>query len=81
MADEDVVVDRHALTDERVARNLAPAADCRVLLDFDECANLRLVADLASVQVDETRQLDVVAQLHVRSDRQILIVQSNTRIH
>ena len=39
--------------------------DFRVLLDLDECADLGFVADLAAVQIDELRQLDVFAQLDV----------------
>ena len=34
----------------------------RILLDFDECADLRVVADLAAVEVDELRELDVLAR-------------------
>ena len=60
MADEDVVLDRHAFTDEGVARNLAPPADLCILLDLDERSDLRFVADLAAVQVDELRELDVL---------------------
>src|SRR6185295_11678530 len=39
MADEDVILDRHALTDERMARDLAAAAYAGVLLDLDEGAD------------------------------------------
>src|SRR5207249_7253915 len=65
VANEDVVLDRHAFTDEGVARNLAPPADLRILLDLDEGPDLRFVADLAAVQVDELRELDVLPQLDV----------------
>src|SRR2546425_6701390 len=65
VADEDVVLDRHAFTDEGVARNLAPPADLRIFLDLDERPDLRFVADLAAVQVDELRELDVLPQLDV----------------
>jgi hypothetical protein len=56
VADEDVVFDRHSLTDERVARDPAPPPDFCIFLNFDEGADLRLVADLAAVQVDEFRR-------------------------
>jgi hypothetical protein len=56
-----------------VAGNLAPFAHFRILLDFDERANLRFVADFASIQIDEHRELDVLPQLHVRRDAAILI--------
>ena len=53
VADEDVVLNRDAFADERMARDLAALADAGVLLDLDEGADLRFVADLATVQVDE----------------------------
>src|SRR5262249_60327050 len=59
VADEDVILDRHALADEGVARDLAAPSDRRVLLDFDERADLGLVADLAPIQVDELREPDI----------------------
>src|SRR4029078_11147717 len=68
MADEDVVFDGHPLADECVAGDLASPADPRVLLYFDECADLRLVADLEAVEVDELRKTDAVSKLDVRRD-------------
>ena len=59
MTDEHVVLDGHALADEGVARDLAPQTNLRLLLDLDECSDLCFVADLAPVQVDEPRELDV----------------------
>ena len=41
---------------------LQRSADRGVLLDLDERADLGLVADLAAVQVDELRELDVLAR-------------------
>src|SRR3989441_2689849 len=65
VADENVVLNRHAFADEGVARNLTPPAGLRILLDLDERPDLRLVADLAAVQVDELRKFDVLPQLDV----------------
>src|SRR5881296_267994 len=65
VADEDVVLDCHAFTDEGVARNLALPADLRIFLDLDERPDLCSVADLAAVEVDELRELDVLPQLDV----------------
>src|SRR3989454_11105979 len=65
VANEDVVLDCHAFTDEGVAGNLAPPAHLRILLDLDERPDLRFVADLAAVQVDELRELNVLPQLDV----------------
>src|SRR5881296_260022 len=59
VADEDVVLDCHAFTDEGVARNLALPADLRIFLDLDERPDLCSVADLAAVEIDELPQLDV----------------------
>ncbi len=68
MADEDVVLDGHPFTDEGVAGDLAVAADCGVLLDFNEGADLGVVADRAAVEVDEFGELDVLSQFHVVGD-------------
>src|SRR5437870_597152 len=65
VADEDVVLDCHAFTDEGVARNLALPADLRIFLDLDERPDLCSVADLAAVEIDELRELDVLPQLDV----------------
>ena len=54
---------RHALADERVARDLAVVADHRVALDLDERADRVCVADPAAVEVDERR----LRNRHVRS--------------
>ena len=58
MPDKDVVFDDYTLTDEAMARDFAAPADGNVFLDFDECTDLRLVSDFASVQVYEFRQPD-----------------------
>src|SRR2546428_1132789 len=73
VADEDVILDRHAFTDEGVARNLAAPADLRILLDLDERPDLRFVADLAAVQVDELRELDVLPQLDVGRNTEVFV--------
>src|SRR5207245_3052258 len=73
VADEDVVLDRHAFTDESVTRNLAPPADLRILLDLDERPDLRFIADLAAVQVDELRELDVPPELDVGRNTEVFV--------
>src|SRR5690242_10345233 len=77
MADEDAVFDRDALADERVGRDLHPAADANAFLNFDECADARFVTNLAAVEVDEVKDLDVAPQLDVGGDR--LVLHSVTR--
>src|SRR5439155_26994820 len=68
VADEHIVLDRHALADEGVAGDLAPPADGGVLLDLDERPEPGVVADLAAVEVDEAVDGDVPAEPHVRGD-------------
>src|SRR5690606_22487019 len=53
VADEDLVLDVHALADERVRGHLAACADEGVLLDLHERADARLVADRAAVEIHE----------------------------
>src|SRR2546426_2344312 len=47
VTDEDLVLDRHPLAQERMRGDLAPGADAHALLNLDERTDLRLVADLA----------------------------------
>jgi hypothetical protein len=53
--DEDVVLDEDAFTDKGVTGNLAASSDTGIFLNFYECADLCLVADLAPIQVDKFR--------------------------
>ena len=68
MSDEDAFLDRYALTNECVAGNLAVVPHFRVFLNLHESADLRFVADFTTVQVDELRQLDILAELYVGRD-------------
>src|SRR5215203_4364242 len=68
VADEDLVFERHALADEGVARNLAARAHPHALLDLDEGADARLVADAAAVEVDEGVDFNVAPEFYVRGD-------------
>ena len=49
VADKDVIFDGHAFAHKSVTGNLAAAANYRVLLDFDESADLGVVANVAAV--------------------------------
>ena len=73
MADENVVLDIHALTDESVAGDFAAAADAGILLDFDKRTDLCFISNFTAVDVDEFGQLDVFPELYVRSDADELI--------
>src|SRR5262249_33482722 len=68
VTDEDFVLYRDPLTDERVAGDLAALPHHRVFLDLDERPDACAVADRAAIEVDEAEDLDVTAQLHVGSD-------------
>src|SRR4030042_2547943 len=65
MADEDVVLDGHALPDEGVRGDLAVPADECVFLDLDERPDPGVVPDRAAVEVDEGEDLDVFPELDV----------------
>jgi hypothetical protein len=56
-----------------VARDLAALAHGSVLLNFDEGADLRFIADFTSVQVNELGQLDVASKLDIRCDAHVRI--------
>src|SRR5215472_589970 len=58
MSDEDVVFDGHAFADEGMARNLAILPNGRVLLNFDERANLGVLSNFAAVKINEFGKLD-----------------------
>ena len=51
--DEDVVLDDDAFAYKSMAGDLATFAHGNIFLDFHECADLCLVPDLASVEIDE----------------------------
>jgi hypothetical protein len=51
-----------------VTGDLAAAADSGILLNLDKCADLRLVSDFASIEIDEFRETHVLAQLDIVCD-------------
>lgn len=53
MSNEYIIFYGYTFTDKRVRRNLAPPADERVLLNFDECSNFGFIADRAAIKVDQ----------------------------
>src|SRR6478609_446607 len=57
--DKDVVFQDHAFTNKRVTRNLTARADSRVFLDFDKRSYLGFVANLTTIEVDETKNAHV----------------------
>src|SRR3984893_2825961 len=59
--DKDVVFQGYAFTNKSVTRNLAARADSGVFLDLDKRSNLGLVANLAAIEVDETKDAPIAA--------------------
>ena len=53
VTDKNIVFDDDSFTDERMARNLAPASHGRIFLDLDERTDLGFIADFATIQIDE----------------------------
>ena len=53
MTDENLILDLHAVADERVARDLASRADRRPPLDLDEGSDAGVTPDAAAVKVRE----------------------------
>ena len=71
VSNKDLVFDRDPFTNEGVARYFAPPADLGILLNLDKCPNLRLITDLATIEVDEWRELHVVPHLDVRRNAEM----------
>jgi len=68
MTHEDLVFDRHALTDERVTRYFAVATHVDAFLNLDEGTDFSAVADLATVEVNEMVNDYVTTESNVSSD-------------
>src|ERR1035441_5595228 len=64
--DENFLLQRHAFADESVAGNFAAAPDFRALLDFNERADLHIIADFTPVKIGETEDANVSSQLDIR---------------
>src|SRR5215469_4465234 len=62
VTDEHAVLDPYTFTNERVAGNFAASSHAGVFLDFDEGADFCVITNLATIQVDKTGELDVVAK-------------------
>jgi len=60
VADEYVVLDPYPFADKRVARDLAIVANRGVLLDLDESPDLRVIPDLAAIEIYEFRKFNVL---------------------
>src|SRR5437867_11781122 len=69
MTNEHVVLNVHALADERVDGNLAAAPDPRILLNLDEGRDFGFVANFTTVEVNEFGELYVFSELDGRGDR------------
>jgi len=65
VADKNLVFYGDALADESVRRDLAQSTHDGVFLNLNERANLALVADAATVKIDEVINLHRSAELNV----------------
>jgi hypothetical protein len=62
--DKHFILDRHALTNEGVALDLAPFAYEGILLDLYKRADSCFVVNGATVQVDEVTEGDILAKFN-----------------
>jgi hypothetical protein len=65
VSNEDLVFDYDAFAHKRVARDLAAAANTRILLNLDERADFGFVANFAAVKIDERSEPHVLPEFHV----------------
>lgn len=65
VADEHLVLDGHALANEGVAGNFDRAAEADILLNFDERADFGIIADLAAIEIYESEDSNVLAELDI----------------
>src|ERR1700676_4966377 len=72
VADEDTVFDVHSFADEGIAGDLAVLSDSGVLLNFDKGPYFRVIVNFAAVEINKLGESDILAQLHVRSNADVL---------
>jgi hypothetical protein len=65
MTDEHVVLDVHSLANKAMARDLAALADFGVLLHLDKGADLCLISNFTTVEIDELGQFNIAAEFNV----------------
>jgi hypothetical protein len=70
MADEYFIFDGHTVTNERVARNLAPRSNFGTSLNFHKAADPGFFTDLASIEIHEAEQPDISAKFDIRGNPQ-----------
>jgi hypothetical protein len=70
MTDEDFILDDDAFANETVGRDLAAGPDDSASLDLYECADPRLVAHCAAVEIHQVRMkdADVLSELDISAD-------------
>src|SRR5258708_6483738 len=73
VAYENIILNGHSFADKSMAADFAMFADLGVLLDLHKRAYLRLIADLATIEIDEFGELYVFSQLHIGSDALMLV--------
>ena len=68
MADKNVVLNGYTFAHKSVARDFAVASNAGILLNFYKGAYLGFVPDLASIQINEFRQLHICSEFYVVLD-------------
>jgi hypothetical protein len=62
-----IVFDKDAFTDKGMAGNLAVFTDFGAFLYFHKCADLGVVADVTTIEIDEVIDFDIFAEFDVGS--------------
>jgi hypothetical protein len=66
VAHKNVVFNGYPFAHEGVARDLAASSHSRILLDLYEGADLRFIANIAPVEIDEFRELHATTEPDIR---------------
>src|SRR5215472_11797137 len=73
MPDEYAVFNRHTLTDECVAGNLAALSHRCIFLNLNKRADLSFISNLATIKIDEFRKAHVLSEPDVGSNANKLL--------
>ena len=68
VANETLVLNRHAFANEGMAGYLTILSDHRILLDFDKRTDFSVIANRAAIEIDEPGELNVFAETDVWSN-------------
>jgi hypothetical protein len=66
--DENFVFERHAFANKGMTRDFTTVPDFCALLDLDKCADLYVVSNFTTIQVDKPVEAYVLTQSDIRSN-------------